>query len=58
MWQSIEDRCVQILINAWNHAYLVLLELNADIDVNGREPVEVAYEWMKKEGFSPTSSSR
>jgi osmoprotectant transport system substrate-binding protein len=29
----------------------VLLELNADIDVNGREPAEVAYDWLKKEGF-------
>jgi osmoprotectant transport system substrate-binding protein len=29
----------------------VLLELNADIDVNGREPAEVAYEWLKDEGF-------
>jgi osmoprotectant transport system substrate-binding protein len=29
----------------------VLLKLNADIDVNGREPAEVAYEWLKDEGF-------
>ena len=29
----------------------VLLELNADIDVNGREPAEVGYDWLKKEGF-------
>ena len=25
VWQFIEDRRVQILINAWNHAYLVIL---------------------------------
>ncbi len=29
----------------------VLLKLNAEIDVTGREPAEVAYEWLKKEGF-------
>ena len=29
----------------------VLLELNADVDVNGREPADVAYDWLKKEGF-------
>jgi osmoprotectant transport system substrate-binding protein len=29
----------------------VLLRLNADIDVNGREPADVAFEWLKKEGF-------
>jgi osmoprotectant transport system substrate-binding protein len=29
----------------------VLLKLNAEIDVEGREPAEVAYEWLKKEGF-------
>jgi osmoprotectant transport system substrate-binding protein len=29
----------------------VLLQLNADIDVNGREPADVAYDWLKKEGF-------
>lgn len=27
MWQFIEDRRVQILINAWNHAYLVILAI-------------------------------
>jgi osmoprotectant transport system substrate-binding protein len=29
----------------------VLLKLNAKIDVDGREPADVAYEWLKKEGF-------
>ena len=29
----------------------VLLKLNAEIDVTGKEPAEVAYEWLKKEGF-------
>lgn len=29
----------------------VLLKLNAEIDVEGREPADVAYEWLKKEGF-------
>jgi osmoprotectant transport system substrate-binding protein len=29
----------------------VLLELNAEIDVEGREPVEVAQEWLRDEGF-------
>ena len=29
----------------------VLLRLNAEIDVKGREPADVAYEWLKSEGF-------
>ena len=29
----------------------VLLELNAQIDVEGKEPAEVAYDWLKQEGF-------
>ncbi len=29
----------------------VLLQLNAQIDVDGKEPAEVAYDWLKKEGF-------
>ncbi|MDQ6640872.1 MAG: glycine betaine ABC transporter substrate-binding protein [Actinomycetota bacterium] len=29
----------------------VLLRLNAQIDVDGREPADVAFEWLKKEGF-------
>ena len=29
----------------------VLLHLNAQIDVEGREPADVAYDWLKKEGF-------
>ncbi len=29
----------------------VLLQLNAEIDVEGREPADVAFEWLKKEGF-------
>ncbi len=27
MWEFIEDRRVQLLINAWNHAYLVILAI-------------------------------
>ena len=29
----------------------VLLQLNAQIDVSGKDPAEVAYDWLKKEGF-------
>jgi osmoprotectant transport system substrate-binding protein len=29
----------------------VMLKLNAKIDVDGKEPAEVAYDWLKKEGF-------
>jgi osmoprotectant transport system substrate-binding protein len=29
----------------------VLLKLNAEVDVKGREPADVAFEWLKKEGF-------
>jgi osmoprotectant transport system substrate-binding protein len=29
----------------------VLLDLNAQIDVDGREPEDVAYDWLKDEGF-------
>jgi osmoprotectant transport system substrate-binding protein len=29
----------------------VLLKLNAEVDVTGREPADVAFEWLKKEGF-------
>ena len=29
----------------------VLLKLNAQIDVQGQEPADVAYNWLKKEGF-------
>ncbi len=29
----------------------VLLKLNAEIDVEGREPADVAAEWLRKEGF-------
>jgi osmoprotectant transport system substrate-binding protein len=29
----------------------VLLQLNAQIDVDGREPADVAWDWLKKEGF-------
>ena len=29
----------------------VLLKLNAEIDVTGREPADVAWEWLKEEGF-------
>lgn len=29
----------------------VLLSLNAEIDVDGREPEDVAYDWLKSEGF-------
>lgn len=29
----------------------VLIELNAKVDVDGQEPVDVAFEWLKSEGF-------
>jgi osmoprotectant transport system substrate-binding protein len=29
----------------------VLLQLNAEVDVNGREPADVAEEWLQEEGF-------
>jgi osmoprotectant transport system substrate-binding protein len=29
----------------------VLLGLNAKIDVDGQEPAQVAFDWLKKEGF-------
>ncbi|QIX28744.1 glycine betaine ABC transporter substrate-binding protein [Nocardioides sp. JQ2195] len=29
----------------------VLLKLNAQVDVEGKEPVDVAFDWLKKEGF-------
>lgn len=29
----------------------VLLELNAQVDVEGKEPVDVAYDWLEQEGF-------
>ena len=29
----------------------VLLKLNAEIDVTGKEPAQVAFAWLKKEGF-------
>ncbi|KQZ70928.1 glycine/betaine ABC transporter substrate-binding protein [Nocardioides sp. Root151] len=29
----------------------VLLKLNAKVDVDGQEPVDVAYDWLKDEGF-------
>jgi len=29
----------------------VLLRLNAEIDVEGREPADVALEWLQDEGF-------
>ncbi|KRF11327.1 glycine/betaine ABC transporter substrate-binding protein [Nocardioides sp. Soil797] len=29
----------------------VLLKLNAQVDVDGKEPVDVAYDWLKEEGF-------
>ena len=28
-----------------------LIDLNAEVDVDGREPVDVAYDWLKEEGF-------
>ena len=33
----------------------VMLELNAEVDVEGREPVDVAYEWLESEGFIKAS---
>jgi osmoprotectant transport system substrate-binding protein len=29
----------------------VLLQLNAEVDVDGREPTDVAEEWLRSEGF-------
>lgn len=29
----------------------VLLKLNAEVDVDGKEPTDVAYDWLKSEGF-------
>ncbi|RNI24230.1 glycine betaine ABC transporter substrate-binding protein [Flexivirga caeni] len=29
----------------------VLLHLNAQVDVDGKEPADVAYDWLRKEGF-------
>jgi osmoprotectant transport system substrate-binding protein len=29
----------------------VLLDLNAQVDVDGRDPTDVAMDWLKKEGF-------
>lgn len=29
----------------------VLLQLNAEIDVDGKDPAKVAFAWLKKEGF-------
>lgn len=29
----------------------VLLQLNAEVDVDGKEPTEVAYDWLRSEGF-------
>ena len=29
----------------------VLLELNAEVDVDGREPADVAFDWLEREGF-------
>lgn len=28
-----------------------LIDLNAEVDVDGREPVDVAYDWLQEEGF-------
>ena len=29
----------------------VLLRLNAEIDVEGREPADVAHDWLQEQGF-------
>ncbi|MET9310234.1 glycine betaine ABC transporter substrate-binding protein [Kribbella sp. NPDC003505] len=29
----------------------VLIDLNAQVDVDGREPADVAMDWLVKEGF-------
>ncbi|GAB3865851.1 glycine betaine ABC transporter substrate-binding protein [Nocardioides maradonensis] len=29
----------------------VLLQLNAEVDVDGKEPTDVAYDWLRSEGF-------
>jgi osmoprotectant transport system substrate-binding protein len=47
-YQQISDLIAPVSERLTNE---VLLELNAQVDVDGREPAEVAYEWLKKEGF-------
>jgi osmoprotectant transport system substrate-binding protein len=47
-YQQISDLIAPVSEKLTNE---VLLELNAQVDVDGREPAEVAYEWLKKEGF-------
>jgi hypothetical protein len=36
----------------------VLLDLNAQVDVDGRDPTDVAQDWLKKEGFLHRPSGR
>ena len=45
---ELEDLFAQISPRLTND---VMLDLNAKVDVDGQDPAEVAYEWMKSEGF-------
>ena len=47
-YPQIADLITPVAVKLTND---VLLKLNAAIDVTGKEPAEVAYDWMKKEGF-------
>jgi len=47
-YPQIEDLMAPVTKKLTNE---VLLKLNAQIDVNGDEPADVAFQWLKKEGF-------
>lgn len=47
-YPQIEDLLAPVTEKLTND---VMLNLNAKVDVTGREPADVAYEWLKKEGF-------
>jgi len=47
-YPQLEDLFAPVSEKLTNDA---LLKLNAQVDVDGREPADVAFEWLKKEGF-------
>ena len=47
-YPQIEDLMAPVTKKLTNK---VLLKLNAQIDVNGDEPADVAFQWLKEEGF-------
>jgi osmoprotectant transport system substrate-binding protein len=47
-YPQIEDLIAPVSEKLTNE---VLLKLNAQIDVDGREPADVAFDWLKQEGF-------